>query len=76
MDFKEERKQMILNIGSRYSEISKKVLDAMKKKGKPVRPGEIAKDLGIESKQVSKAIQELKKEGKVQSPKQCFWEAV
>ena len=51
-----------------------KVLEAMKKKGKPVRPGDIAKEIGIESKQVSKAIQELKKEGKVHSPKQCFWE--
>ena len=51
-----------------------KVLDAMKKKGKPVRPGDIAKDLGIESKEVSKVIKELKKEGKVHSPKNCFWE--
>ena len=50
------------------------ILDAMKKKGKPVRPGDIAKDLGIESKEVSKVIKELKKEGKVQSPKNCFWE--
>ncbi len=52
------------------------VLDAMKKKGKPVRPGDIAKDLGIESKEVSKVIKELKKEGKVQSPKNCFWEPI
>ena len=52
------------------------VLDAMKKKGKPVRPGDIAKDLGIESKDVSKFIKELKKEGKVHSPKNCFWEPV
>jgi protein-L-isoaspartate(D-aspartate) O-methyltransferase len=29
MDLKKERKQMILKIGSRYSDISKKVLDAM-----------------------------------------------
>ena len=51
-----------------------KVLAAMKEKGKPVRPGDIAKALGVESKEVSKAIQELKKEGKVHSPKNCFWE--
>jgi len=50
------------------------VLNAMKKKGKPVRPGDIAKDLGIESKEVSRVIKELKKEGKVHSPKNCFWE--
>jgi len=58
------------------AESKAQVLDAMKKKGKPVRPGDIAKDTGIESKEVSKLIQELKKEGKVRSPKNCFWEAV
>lgn len=51
------------------------ILSALQAAGKAVRPGEIAKELGIESKDVSKAIQELKKEGKVHSPKRCFWEA-
>ena len=55
---------------------AKKVLAAMKKAGKPVRPGDLAKDLGMESKDVSKLIQELKKEGKVESPKRCFWAPV
>ncbi len=50
------------------------VFNEMKKIGKPVRPGEVAKATGIESKEVSKVIKELKKEGKVQSPKNCFWE--
>ena len=50
-----------------------KVFEAMKKAGKPVRPGDIAKILGIESKEVSKAIKELKKEGKVISPKRCYY---
>ena len=49
------------------------VLKAMKEIGKPIRPGDVAKKLGIESKQVSKAIQTLKKEGKVHSPKRCYW---
>ena len=40
------------------------VLNAMVEIGKPVRPGEVAKKLGIESKVVSKAIQKLKKEVK------------
>lgn len=52
------------------------VLEAMIKAGKPVRPGEIAKELGLESKDVSKAIQNLKKEGKVESPKRCYWAPV
>ena len=51
-----------------------KVLNAMKKAGKPVRTGEVAKMLGEDSKQVSKAINELKKQGKIVSPKRCFWE--
>lgn len=51
-----------------------KVLAAMKKAGKPVRPGEIAKDLGVESKDVSAAIKNLKAQGKVVSPKRCFYE--
>ena len=50
------------------------VLNEMKKAGKPVRPGDVAKTTGIDSKEVSKAIKELKKEGKVHSPKNCFWE--
>ena len=52
---------------------TKKVLDAMKKAGAPVRPGDLAKQLGMESKDVSKIIQELKKEGAVTSPKRCYW---
>jgi Mn-dependent DtxR family transcriptional regulator len=50
-----------------------KVLKAMKDAGKPVRPGEVAKALGVDSKEVSKAITKLKKDGKVTSPKRCFY---
>ena len=49
------------------------VLNAMKAAGKPVRPGDVAKETGIDSKEVSKIIKELKNEGKVMSPKRCFW---
>jgi len=49
------------------------VLKTMIQIGKPVRPGDVANKLGIESKEVSKAIQKLKKEGKVHSPKRCYW---
>ena len=45
-----------------------KVLAAMKEAGKPVRPGDIAKVLGVDGKDVSKAIDVLKKAGKVHSP--------
>ena len=50
-----------------------KVLEAMKKANKPVRPGDIAKELGLESKEVSKIINNLKKDGKVFSPKRCYY---
>ena len=53
-----------------------KIFDMMVKAGKPVRPGDIAKELGIDSKEVSKAIAELKKEGKVDSPKRCYYAPV
>lgn len=55
------------------SEHAEAVLNAMVEAGKPVRPGEIAKKLGIESKEVSKAIKALRKEGKVHSPKRCYY---
>ncbi len=50
-----------------------KIIDAMKKAGKPVRPGEIAEMIGEESKDVSKAISKMKKAGSVISPKRCYY---
>ena len=49
------------------------VLEAMKKVGKPLRPGEIAEATGLSKGEVSKAIKSLKKKGKVVSPKRCFY---
>ena len=53
--------------------MEKKVLDAMKKAGKPVRSGDVAEMIGEESKAVSKVISALKKQGKVKSPKRCYY---
>ena len=53
--------------------MEKKILNAMKKAGKPVRPGEVAEMIGEESKTVSKVINTLKKQGKVTSPKRCYY---
>jgi len=50
-----------------------KVLKALVELGKPARPGEIADAAGLSKEEVSKAIKELKKEGKVTSPKRCFY---
>ncbi len=49
------------------------VFEAMKKAGKPLRPGDIAKLTGIDSKEVSKIIKKLKGEGKVISPRRCYY---
>jgi predicted transcriptional regulator len=53
--------------------MEKKVLDAIKKAGKPVRPGEVANIIGEESQAVSKIISSLKQKGKVVSPKRCYY---
>lgn len=51
----------------------KTILNAMKKEGKPMRPGDIAKKAEMDKDEVSKIIDKLKKEGKVLSPKRCFY---
>ncbi|MFW9783864.1 MAG: helix-turn-helix domain-containing protein [Candidatus Heimdallarchaeota archaeon] len=49
------------------------VLKAFKSSNKPLRSGDIAKEIGIESNEVSKIIKELKEEGIVYSPKRCYY---
>ncbi len=53
-----------------------KILQAMNEIGKPVRPGDVAKKLGMDTKVVSKAIDILKKAGKINSPKRCYYAPV
>ena len=48
-------------------------MEAMEKAGKPLRPGDIAKMTGLESKEASKIIKSLRKKGKVISPKRCYY---
>ena len=54
--------------------MEKKIMNAMKKAGKPVRPGDIAKTIGADSKEVSKVFKKLKEDGKIVSPKRCYYE--
>jgi len=49
------------------------VLVAIQNAGKPLRPGDVAELTGINKDMVSKIVTKLKKEGKVISPKRCFW---
>jgi DNA-binding MarR family transcriptional regulator len=55
------------------ADIKAKVLETLVKAGKPLRPGEIAELSGLDKTEVSKAIKDLKKEGKIHSPKRCFY---
>jgi len=50
------------------------ILNTFNKTGKPMRPGEIAEKTGINSKEVSKLIKELKSDDKVYSPKRCYYD--
>jgi Mn-dependent DtxR family transcriptional regulator len=65
---------VIDHLWKRRRKMEKKILNAMKKVGKPIRPGDVAKMIGADGKEVSKVIKELKKQGKVTSPKNCFYE--
>ena len=52
----------------------KKVLAAMKKIGKPVRPGDIVEFTGLDKKDVSTSFKALKSDGVICSPKRCYYE--
>ena len=49
------------------------ILKALKDAGKPLRPGEIADLTGLPKDVVSEAMKALKKDGKVDSPKRCYY---
>ncbi|AFL94664.1 hypothetical protein CL1_0455 [Thermococcus cleftensis] len=49
------------------------VFKVLKEAGKPLKSKEIAELAGIDKKEVDKAIKVLKKEGKIISPKRCYY---
>lgn len=55
---------------------TEKILEVMESAGKPLKAGEIAEAAGLDKKEADKAIKKLKSEGKIHSPKMCFWEPV
>jgi len=52
------------------------ILETLKKAGKPLRPGDVAKMTGLDSTELSQIISDLKKRGKVPSPKRCLYAPV
>lgn len=51
-----------------------KVLETLKKAGKPMKAAEIAEASGLDKKELDKAMKILKAEEKIVSPKFCYWE--
>jgi biotin operon repressor len=54
---------------------AEKVLQALNKSGKAMKSGEIAEAIGLDKKEVDKALKSLKIGGKIFSPKNCFYQA-
>jgi biotin operon repressor len=54
-------------------EIADKVLEIMHKAGEPLNAGKVAELGKLDRKAVDKAMEQLKKEGRIVSPKRCFW---
>ena len=56
------------------SDIHEQVITVMKEQGKPLKAAEIADIMGVEKKDVDKAMKGLKTTGAISSPKNCYWE--
>lgn len=54
-------------------EMTEEVLNVMRTAGEPLNAGKVAELGGLDRKAVDKAMEQLKKEGKIVSPKRCFW---
>ena len=50
------------------------VLKVMAEAGEPLNAGAVAERSGMDRKAVDKAMAELKKDGRIESPKRCYWQ--
>jgi len=51
------------------------VLKALLESEEPLRPGDVVEKTGLSKEDVDKAIKKLKDEGKIESPKRCYYQA-
>ncbi len=58
------------------TDTEKRVLDAMKSAGEPMKTKEIAEKAGIDDKETAKIIKKLKNKGLVKSPKRCYYQTL
>ncbi|HMM12681.1 MAG TPA: ArsR family transcriptional regulator [Bacteroidales bacterium] len=56
-------------------EAKEKVLEALRKNGQPMRPGDIAEATGLDKKDLDKVIKALKNEDLIYSPIRCYYQA-
>jgi len=49
------------------------IIKTLKESKEPLKAGDIAEIAGIDKKEVDKAIKALKKEGKIATPKRCYY---
>lgn len=56
-------------------EAKEHVLQAMKTANTPLNAGKIVELTGLDRKVVDKAMEQLKKEEAIVSPKRCYWQA-
>ncbi len=56
-------------------ENTQKVLDCIKGSSEPLKGEQVAEKTGLDRKIVDKAMDKLKKENLITSPKRCFWSA-
>jgi DNA-binding GntR family transcriptional regulator len=54
-------------------DIKEQILGTMKKAGEPLNAGKIAELAGLDRKAVDKAMDKMKNEGLIVSPKRCYW---
>lgn len=73
-DLQEWREMPIFTSQSNMNRVmEEKILKALQEKG-AMRPGDIAAAAGVEKAEADKVIKKLVKEGKVYSPKRCFYD--
>jgi len=65
---------MIFRKGGKRMDNYDVILEFFSKSEKPVRASEVATATGVDKKEVDKVMTKLKKEGKIVSPKACYWE--
>ena len=53
--------------------MKKKVIEILKSADKPLKTSDVVNGTKLSSKDVSKIISKLKKEGLIESPKRCYY---